>query len=70
MDVRDGCKDALKAATARALELCAFGAPWLWVTDAASRAEPFFGSDRFGQIYNHLGIAHHDVTVLMPGTKL
>ena len=39
-------RDVLKQTTAKALELGAFGAPWMWVTDSAGRAEPFFGSDR------------------------
>lgn len=43
---REDFKDALKDGTQRALELGAFGAPWLWVTDRAGKAEPFFGSDR------------------------
>lgn len=43
---REAFKDQLKAETDRALELGAFGAPWLWVTNGAGKAEPFFGSDR------------------------
>ena len=41
-------KDALKTTTEEALERGAFGAPWLWVTNSAGEAEPFFGSDRYG----------------------
>ncbi|KAM4060242.1 dihydrofolate reductase [Hirsutella rhossiliensis] len=67
---REAFRDALKAETDRALELGAFGAPWLWVTDGAGKAEPFFGSDRFAQIYQHLGIAHQDAKVLAPESKL
>jgi hypothetical protein len=39
-------KQVLKSATQAALDRGAFGAPWLWVTDARGRGEPFFGSDR------------------------
>ncbi|KAF4511343.1 hypothetical protein G6O67_003149 [Ophiocordyceps sinensis] len=67
---REDFKDALKDGTQRALELGAFGAPWLWVTDRAGKAEPFFGSDRFGQIYQHLGIAHQGVRLLAPESRL
>ncbi|KAJ6446572.1 glutathione S-transferase kappa 1 [Purpureocillium lavendulum] len=70
MGARDGMKDSLKAETAKALDLGAFGAPWIWVTNKAGKAQPFFGSDRFGQIYNHLGIEYQDVQVLVPGAKL
>ncbi|RYP15803.1 hypothetical protein DL767_010281 [Monosporascus sp. MG133] len=38
-------KDALKKATDEALHRGAFGCPWLWVTNAQGKAEPFFGSD-------------------------
>ncbi|UNI14119.1 Dihydrofolate reductase [Purpureocillium takamizusanense] len=70
MAARDGMKDSLKEETGRALELGAFGAPWIWVTNEAGKAEPFFGSDRFAQIYKHLGIAYQDVKILDPGAKL
>ncbi|KJZ72885.1 hypothetical protein HIM_07648 [Hirsutella minnesotensis 3608] len=70
MDARDSFKNVLQAETDRALELGAFGAPWLWVTNAQGVAEPFFGSDRFGEIYKHLGIAFQDLKVLTPAPKL
>lgn len=46
MEARATMKDAVKKETARAVELGAFGAPWLWVTDAQGKGEAFFGSDR------------------------
>ncbi|PFH59444.1 hypothetical protein XA68_12299 [Ophiocordyceps unilateralis] len=61
---REAMRPLLEKETARALELGAFGAPWLWVTDRAGRAEPFFGSDRLGQVYAHLDIPHQRVDVL------
>jgi 2-hydroxychromene-2-carboxylate isomerase len=39
-------KDLLRDKTQEALDHGAFGAPWLWVTNAAGVSEPFFGSDR------------------------
>jgi 2-hydroxychromene-2-carboxylate isomerase len=44
-------KDALKGATQRALDQGAFGAPWVWVTNEAGESEPFFGSDRYVDVY-------------------
>lgn len=46
LDGRVLMKDVLKEQTARAVELGAFGAPWLWVTNAKGETQPFFGSDR------------------------
>jgi glutathione S-transferase kappa 1 len=40
-------KDKLLANTQKALDLGAFGAPWLWVTNGQGISEPFFGSDRY-----------------------
>ncbi|ODA80067.1 hypothetical protein RJ55_03025 [Drechmeria coniospora] len=70
MEGRGGMRDRLKQETGRALELGAFGTPWIWVTNADGQSEPFFGSDRFGQIYSFLGIAFQDVQVLLPTAKL
>jgi hypothetical protein len=39
-------KDLLRDTTQQALDRGAFGAPWIWVTNAAGVSEPFFGSDR------------------------
>lgn len=44
---REEAKGALKATTAKAVEqLGAFGAPWIWATNAEGKGEAFFGSDR------------------------
>lgn len=40
-------KDALLASTQKALDLGAFGAPWIWARNAQGKEEPFFGSDRY-----------------------
>lgn len=40
-------KDKLLENTQKALELGAFGAPWMWVRNAEGVEEPFFGSDRY-----------------------
>ncbi|KAK0621189.1 thioredoxin-like protein [Bombardia bombarda] len=57
-------KDLLKATTQEALERGAFGAPWLWVTNEAGVAEPFFGSDRFHFVYKFLGLPFQEVMLL------
>ncbi|RYO74423.1 hypothetical protein DL764_010826 [Monosporascus ibericus] len=59
-------KDALKKATDEALRRGAFGCPWLWVTNAEGKAEPFFGSDRWHYIYEFLGLPYQDVALLPP----
>ncbi|RYP90416.1 hypothetical protein DL770_003448 [Monosporascus sp. CRB-9-2] len=59
-------KDALKNATDEALHRGAFGCPWLWVTNAEGKAEPFFGSDRWHDIYEFLGLPYQDVALLPP----
>ncbi|RCI15197.1 hypothetical protein L249_6446 [Ophiocordyceps polyrhachis-furcata BCC 54312] len=64
MDGRESMRRRLEEETSSALGLGAFGAPWLWVSDGEGRAEPFFGSDRFGQIYRHLGVPHRKVEVV------
>ncbi|KAL9484980.1 hypothetical protein ACSS6W_003769 [Trichoderma asperelloides] len=66
MQSRGKMKDALLATTKRAVDLGAFGAPWLWVTNAKGESEPFFGSDRFHHIYRFLDIPHQDIAVLAP----
>ncbi|KAI0114961.1 thioredoxin-like protein [Daldinia grandis] len=61
-------KDALRETTQRALDQGAFGAPWLWVTNAATgKSEPFFGSDRWSHVYAFLGLPYQDVELLPPG---
>lgn len=46
LKARGGMKDVLMATTQRAVDQGAFGAPWIWVTNAKGEQEPFFGSDR------------------------
>ncbi|RFU81344.1 dihydrofolate reductase [Trichoderma arundinaceum] len=46
MKGRSEMKNVLMATTKRAADQGAFGAPWLWVTNAKGEQEPFFGSDR------------------------
>ena len=40
-------KDKLLENTKKALDLGAFGAPWMWVKNNEGKEEPFFGSDRY-----------------------
>ncbi|OTB20329.1 hypothetical protein K445DRAFT_312768 [Daldinia sp. EC12] len=62
-------KNKLRETTQRALDQGAYGAPWLWVTDATTgRSEPFFGSDRWSHVYAFLGLPYRDVELLPPGT--
>lgn len=63
-------KDQLNNNTKTALEKGAFGAPWLWVTNAEGKGEPWFGSDRFPSIWTYLGVPHHDFEVLGKDSKL
>jgi 2-hydroxychromene-2-carboxylate isomerase len=60
---RDDVKQLLKKAGDEAIEKGAFGAPWLWVVDDKGKGEAFFGSDRFGYVYQHLGVPHTDVQI-------
>ncbi|OAA73918.1 glutathione S-transferase kappa 1 [Cordyceps fumosorosea ARSEF 2679] len=66
MEGRAAFKDSVKQETDVALSKGAFGAPWIWVTNAKGEEEPFFGSDRFNHIYAFLDIPFQDVTVLSP----
>jgi glutathione S-transferase kappa 1 len=50
-------KGTLTSNTKTALDKGAFGAPWIWVTNAQGVAEPFFGSDRFHFMWEFLGLA-------------
>ncbi|KAJ0161867.1 Glutathione S-transferase kappa 1 [Colletotrichum tanaceti] len=67
-------KDAVKATTQEAVDRGAFGAPWLWAVNDAGKGEPFFGSDRFHFVYDHLGVPYQDIAILPPqksiGAKL
>ncbi|OPB39401.1 DSBA family oxidoreductase [Trichoderma guizhouense] len=66
LKARGGMKDVLMATTQRAVDQGAFGAPWIWVTNAKGEQEPFFGSDRFHHIYKFLDIPFQDIAVLTP----
>lgn len=66
MDGRAAFKDSVKKETDVALSRGAFGAPWIWATNAKGQEEPFFGSDRFNHVYAFLEIPFQDVTVLSP----
>ncbi|KAL7939002.1 thioredoxin-like protein [Trichoderma chlorosporum] len=66
MKSRGEMKNVLVATTQKAVDRGAFGAPWLWVTNAKGEQEPFFGSDRFHHIYKFLDIPFQDITVLTP----
>ncbi|KAI0816454.1 hypothetical protein GGR55DRAFT_674655 [Xylaria sp. FL0064] len=59
-------KNALKARVDEALARGAFGGPWLWVTDAQGRSEPFFGSDVWNFVYEFLGVPYQKVQLLPP----
>ncbi|TQN71325.1 Glutathione s-transferase kappa 2, partial [Colletotrichum shisoi] len=59
-------KDAVKARTQEAVERGAFGAPWFWAVNDAGMGEPFFGSDRFPFLYDHLGVPYQDIAILPP----
>lgn len=63
---RDDVKGEVKKRTSEALEKGAFGAPWIWATNASGKAEPFFGSDRFHFVYRHLGIPFEDLKISPP----
>ncbi|RDL39355.1 putative Glutathione S-transferase kappa 1 [Venustampulla echinocandica] len=59
-------KDKLLENTQKALDLGAFGAPWLWVRNSDGKEEPFFGSDRFHFIWEFLGLPWQDIQILPP----
>ncbi|KAI0408741.1 thioredoxin-like protein [Xylaria palmicola] len=59
-------KVALRARVDEALARGAFGAPWIWATDAAGRGEPFFGSDRWHCVYEFLGLPYRGLQLLPP----
>ncbi|KAG6003310.1 hypothetical protein E4U21_002198 [Claviceps maximensis] len=68
MDGRARMKRLLAEETQYVVKAGAFGCPWLLVTDSRGKVEPFFGSDRFNHIYEHLGIPFQDIAVLGPAT--
>ena len=56
-------KDKLQENTKKALELGAFGAPWMFVTNKQGKSQPFFGSDRFHFMWEFLGLPWEDVKI-------
>lgn len=63
-------KKKLQDNTKEAVELGAFGAPWLTVRNSKGEESSFFGSDRFHFIYRFLGLPTDDMTVRMGPGKL
>ncbi|KAI0873137.1 thioredoxin-like protein [Hypoxylon argillaceum] len=61
-------KDELRKNTDEALGQGGFGAPWMMVRNSAGVVEPFFGSDRFAQIYEFLGLPYSPLK-LLPSPK-
>lgn len=59
-------KTELKSRVDEALARGAFGAPWLWVTNAQGRSEPFFGSDQWHFVYEFLGAPYQKAQLLPP----
>ncbi|GAP82771.1 putative dsba-like thioredoxin domain-containing protein [Rosellinia necatrix] len=57
-------KDELRKNTNDALRQGAFGAPWMMVRNSAGMGEPFFGSDRFSQVYEFLGLPYTPLQLL------
>ncbi|KAJ7194768.1 putative glutathione S-transferase kappa 1 [Mycena pura] len=68
--VQQQWKDCLLDNTKKALDLGAFGAPWMWVRNAQGEEEPFFGSDRFHFMWEYLGLPWNDFEVLPRPAKL
>ncbi|KAI0101016.1 thioredoxin-like protein [Nemania sp. FL0031] len=59
-------KEQLRKNTDEALRQGAFGAPWMMVRNSAGVVEPFFGSDRFAQMYEFLGLSYSPLKLLPP----
>ncbi|TGJ81389.1 hypothetical protein E0Z10_g7379 [Xylaria hypoxylon] len=59
-------KDELRENTDEALRQGGFGAPWIMVRNSSGVTEPFFGSDRFAQIYEFLGLPYSPLKLLPP----
>ncbi|KAI0448894.1 thioredoxin-like protein [Xylaria acuta] len=58
-------KDELRRNTDEALRQGGFGAPWMRVSNSAGVVEPFFGSDRFAQMYEFLGLPYSPLKLLL-----
>jgi glutathione S-transferase kappa 1 len=61
-------KDQLRKNTDIALDTGGFGAPWMLIRNDAGRVEPFFGSDRFAQVYEFLGLPFQQLELLHRGS--
>ncbi|KAI2637425.1 thioredoxin-like protein [Xylaria nigripes] len=62
LQIKDAMKDRVAEATSRG----AFGAPWIWMTNARGVSEPVFGSDRWEVVYEFLGLPHQKLRLLAP----
>lgn len=56
-------KATLTANTQKAVELGAYGAPFMMVRNGAGLQEPFFGSDRFHFMWEFLGLPVQHVSI-------
>ncbi|KAI0478330.1 hypothetical protein F4859DRAFT_54181 [Xylaria cf. heliscus] len=63
-------KDELRRNTDEALGQGGFGAPWMMVRNSAGVVEPFFGSDRFAQVYEFLGLPYSPLKLLASSEKV
>ncbi|KAI0430392.1 thioredoxin-like protein [Xylaria sp. FL1042] len=59
-------KEELRKNTDTALRQGGFGAPWMMVRNSSGVVEPFFGSDRFAQMYEFLGLPYSPLKLLPP----
>ncbi|KAI0539451.1 thioredoxin-like protein [Xylaria digitata] len=59
-------KDELRKNTDEALRQGGFGAPWMMVRNSSGAVEPFFGSDRFAQVYEFLSLPYSPLKLLPP----
>ncbi|KAI1302509.1 thioredoxin-like protein [Xylaria venustula] len=59
-------KDELRKNTDTALKQGGFGAPWMMVRNSSGMVDPFFGSDRFAQIYEFLDLPYSPLKLLSP----
>ena len=62
----DEMRDLLREQTAMVVDrLGAFGLPWWWVTRKDdNESQPFWGSDRFWEVCEYLGVPCRDVSVV------
>lgn len=61
-------KDMLTAQTKMVVEKYgAFGCPWMVVTNEKGKKECFFGSDRWGYVWDSLGVEWDDISVRAKG---